>query len=246
MRLPTLLPLTLAMLLGARTLVAQDSFELEVYGHDTAKPGEWELEPRLVFTGKGTPNHLLRSSLEVTHGLTHHWEVAAYGLFAMPAGDAPEYAGWRVRSRMSSPDAWHLPVDLALNLELEYTKPVFDEHSYALEVVPIVSHRWGSFEAVINGALESPLKGPDKGKWEFEPSARAAVTVRRSVDLTLEYFSALGPFNAFDPVREQVHQLYPGIVLRFGDDFSWSAGVGLGLTGSGDRVVAKTAFELEL
>jgi len=49
-----------------------------------------------------------------------------------------------------------------------------------------------------------------------------------------------------DPLREQVHQLFPGVVLRLGDDFSWSGGVGLGLTGTGDRVVAKTALELEL
>jgi len=255
MRLARLLAASAMMTLAARTLAAQDSFELEVYGHETAKSGEWELEPHFTFSAKGSTqfdgavvptNHLFRSALEVTHGLTQHWEVAAYGMFAMQSGDAPEFAGWRIRSRLSSPDTWRLPVDLALNAEVSYTKPVFDDHSYAFEITPIVSRRWGPFEAVVNASLESPLRGSDRGKWEFEPSARAALTLSPSVDVTLEYFSALGPLNAMDPLREQVHQLFPGVVLRLGDDFSWSGGVGLGLTGTGDRVVAKTALELEL
>lgn len=234
---------------------AQDSFELEVYAHQTATPGEWELEPHLAFSGRGTTqfdgtvaptNHQIHLALELSHGLTPSWEVAAYGLFARQAGADPQYAGWRLRSRFSAPDEWGLPVQLGLNLELSYTRPVFDDHNYALEITPIVERRWGPTLFDVNAGLERPLAGADKGKWEFEPSFRASVTVSPTLDLTVEYFSALGPLTALDPVRQQVHQVFPGLVLRFGDEFSWSAGVGYGLTGSGDRLVAKTALELQL
>jgi hypothetical protein len=255
MRYSWLRALPLLLALFPRTILAQDSFELEVYGHDTAKPGEWELESHFVFSGRGSTqvdgtvaptNHQIHLALEATRGLTPNWEIAAYGLFARQSGESPEYAGWRLRSRVSSPDEWQLPVDLALNVEMSYTRPIFDDHTYALEITPIVGRQWGPVRVDLNAAMESPLAGSDKGKWELEPSFRTAVAVSGSVDLTLEYFSALGPINALDPMGRQVHQLYPGMVLHFGDDFSWSAGLGVGLTGSGDRMVAKTAIEWEL
>ena len=251
----TLLAATLLILALPSGAHAQDSFELEVYGHETTAPREWELESHLAFSGQGTiqfdgavapTNHQLHLAVEVAHGLSRHWELAAYGLFARQVGRSPEYAGWRLRSRASSPKSWQLPVDLALNLELSYTRPVFDDHTYALEITPIVSRGWGPVRIDLNAALERPLTGADRGQWEFEPSVKAAVTVGPAMDLTVEYFSALGPLTALDPVRKQVHQLYPGLVLRLGDEIAWSAGVGYGLTASGDRVVAKTALEVEL
>lgn len=244
-----------AVILAAPHLSAQDTFELEVYGHPTASPGEWELEPHFAFTAVGTrlpdgsvvpTNHQIHLALEVTHGLTGHWEIAAYALVARQAGTTPEYAGWRLRSRFSSPETWQFPIDLALNVEVSYTRPIFDDHTYALELTPIVGRTWGPVRLDMNAAVEQPLVGRDRGKWEFEPSLRAAVTLNRAIDVTLEYFSALGPLMTLDPVRQQVHQVFPGVVLRLGDDFSWNAGVGYGLTGGGDRMTAKTAFELEL
>lgn len=237
-----------------RQAFAQDSFELEVYGHETAAPGEWELEPHLAFSGRGSTqfdgavaptNHQIHLALEVAHGLTRNWEVAAYGLFARQPGQEPEYAGWRVRTRVSSPDEWSLPVALGLNAELSYTRPVFDDHTYALELVPSVERRLGPLQLDLNASVERPLTGSDRGKWEFEPSARAAITLSPTMDLTLEYFSALGPLTALNPVAAQVHQVYPGMAFRLGDDVALSAAVGYGLTGSGDHVVAKTALEVE-
>jgi|SRR5579859_7489148 len=244
-----------AVIAAAHPLSAQDSFELEVYRHKTATRGEWELEPHFTFSGVGTrlpdgsvvaTNHQIHLALEVTRGLTGHWEIAAYGLMARQPGEEPEYAGWRLRSRLSAPEEWELPLQLALNVEMSYTRPIFDDHTYALEITPIIGRRFGPVLLHVNAAVERPLTGSDSGKWEFEPSARAAVTVGPAVDLTLEYFSALGPLTTLNPVRQQVHQVFPGLVLRLGDDLSWSAGVGYGLTGSGDRMVAKTAFEVEL
>lgn len=255
MRRFSLMPVALVLAFSARTAAAQDSFELEVYGHHTANPGEWELEPHLAFSVSGNQqfdgtvaptNHEAHLALEVTHGLTQNWEIAAYGLAARQATEEPEYAGWRLRSRIASPDQWQLPVDLALNVEVSYTRPIFDDHTYALEVTPIVGRRWGPVRVDVNAAVERPLSGADRGKWEFEPSMRAALALNPAVDLTLEYFSALGPLTTLNPIRQQVHQLYPGVALRLGDELAVRAAIGLGLTGTGDRVVAKTAFELGL
>lgn len=248
-------PIVLILALPSRRSAGQDSFELEVYGHETATPGEWELEPHVAFSGRGSTqfdgtvaptNHQIHLAMEVTHGLARNWEVAAYGLLARQVDRAPEYAGWRVRSRVASPDEWGWPVHLALNVELSYTRPIFDDHTYALELTPIIGRQWGPVRVDFNAALERPLTGADRGKWDFEPSLRTAVTVTPSVDVTLEYFSALGPLTTLDPLRQQVHQLYPGVAFRLGDELSLNAAIGVGLTGSGDRVVAKTAFEVEL
>ena len=80
---------TISLPVAAR---AQDPFEIEVYGYQTAERGEWELGGHLNYIGRGTTaydrliaptEHQAHLALELTRGLTDHWEVAAY-LLSVP------------------------------------------------------------------------------------------------------------------------------------------------------------------
>src|SRR2546422_6744242 len=110
---------------------AQDPFEIEVYPYHTAERGEWELDAHLNYTATGTTTydglvapteHQAHLALELTRGITEHWEAGAYLLSAYRPGAGVEYAGWRLRSRGRFPASGRLPGDVSLGAGLEVTE----------------------------------------------------------------------------------------------------------------------------
>lgn len=235
---------------------AQDPFEIEVYGAATAERGVWELESHLNYTALGTTTydgsvapgqHQAHLALELTRGVTDHWEVTAYLLSAYRPGPGVEYAGWRLRSRWRSPASWRLPVNLGLAAELEFTGAAYDENSAGLEIRPIIARRLGRLEVDLNPVVERGLRGSattSAGGWEFEPSARVAWAVSQTVALSLEYYGKTALLGRTVRPDEQVHQFYPGVDLKLASDLVVNAGVGFGTTSAGNRLVFKTRFEV--
>jgi hypothetical protein len=237
---------------------AQDPFEIEVYGYETAARGAWELETHLNYAALGTTTpdgsvapseHQAHLALEVTRGVTDHWEVAAYALSAYRPGTGVEWAGWRVRSRVRLPESWRLPVDVSFAAELEFHRPAYDENSAALEIRPIFGRRLGRIEVWFNPVVERGLRGRDTNAaagWEFEPGARIAANVSARVAVSIEYYGKTGLFGSHMPGNEHVHQLYPGVDWKLGDDLVVNAGVGFGTTSAGNRLVFKSRLEVPL
>ena len=84
------------------------------------------------------------------------------------------------------------------------------------------------------------IAGPGSGEgWDFEPGARVGYTVNPKLDLSLEYYGSLGPVGEFFPTREQVHQIFPGFDWNIRENVIWNWGIGVGVTGSGNRLVYK-------
>ena len=244
--------LTLAL---APRAAAQDPFELEVYTPAVAAPGEWELgiNTNYVADGRTTFDGLLaptdrqgRLSVELTHGITRSWELALYGLAAARPGAGAELAGWRLRTRVQAPEGWRLPVQLGINLEVEHTHRAYAERENAVEVVPVIGWSRGPLALAINAPFEHAVGGGAMAGWEFEPSARADVTLSRALTLTTEYFTSLGELGNLDSPQDQRHLLFPGVKLHLGEDIEWNMAIGFGLTNASDRMILKTAVEFPL
>jgi len=234
-------------------LAAQDPFEIEVYQYETTERGEWELGAHLNHVGTGTTaydglvaptEHQTHLALELTRGVTDHWEVGAYLLSAYRPGTGAEYAGWRLRSRVRFPQAWRLPVDVSLGAELEFTRAAYDETAAGLEIRPTLGRRFGRLQLDLNPVVERGLRGQGSsyaGEWEFEPGARVAFTLSKSADLSVEYY---GKTRLFDgEAGAPVHQLFPSLDLKLGDDVVCSVGVGVGTAAAANRLVFKSCFE---
>jgi len=253
-----LAPVLVAAVCPISLAAGQDPFEIEVYGHETALRGEWEFDTHLNYTARGTTvfdgsvaptEHQVHLALELTRGLTDHWEATAYLLSAYRPGPGVEYAGWRVRSRVRAPEAWRLPVDLGLAAELEFSPAAYDESTAGLEIRPILEKRIGRWQLQFNPVIERSLAEHDTSgdaEWEFEPSGRVGVAVSKVVTLSVEYYGKGGLFGSALPGSEQVHQFYPGVDLKLGDDSELSVGVGFGTTSAGNRLVFKSRFEIPL
>src|SRR5207247_9319485 len=97
----------LGMICPLTVLIAQDAFEIAVYGAETAPRKAWELETHLNYIARGTTafdgpvapsERQFHLAVELTRGLTDHWEVTAYLLSADRPGPGGRCRGGRVRS----------------------------------------------------------------------------------------------------------------------------------------------------
>jgi len=255
-RVRVLVPvLMLGMICPLTVLVAQDAFEIAVYGAETAPRKAWELETHFNYIARGTTafdgpvapsERQFHLAVELTRGLTEHWEVTAYLLSAYRPGRGVEYAGWRLRSRVRAPVSWRLPVDLGLAAELEFSPAAYDETTAGLEIRPILEKRVGRVQLQLNPVIERALTATSgEAEWELEPSGRIGVTVSKRVALSIEYYGKTGLLGAA-PGGEPVHQFYPGLDLHLGDDIELNLGLGFGTTAAANRLVLKSRFEVPL
>src|SRR2546426_7543552 len=115
--------------------------------------------------------------------------------------------------------------------------------------ISILGKRIGPVQLAFNPVIERALREGETsggGEWEFEPSARVGVTLSRVVELNLEYFGKTGVLGSALPAGQQVHQFYPGVDLKLGDDLELNLGVGFGATSAGNQLVFKSRCEIPL
>jgi len=238
------------LLLAPAAAWAQDAFEIQVYEYPTVPAGRWDLETHLNYVAKGSTvasggvaatEHQTHLTFELTRGITPFFEMAGYLVLANVPGEGPDFAGWRLRPRISAPAQWHLPVGLSLSVEVGFPQPAYEADSITLEVRPVIEGTMGPVQIDLNPVLGRALKGPGTSEgWAFEPSARLGFTVAPPVDLSVEYYGALGPATDWLPSGEQVHQFFLGGDVTLTPDIVWNLGVGLAATDAGDQAILKT------
>jgi hypothetical protein len=237
------------VLLAAFPLRAQDAFEIQVYEVETAPKGKWDLETHLNYVSKGTTaaegpmaptEGQFHTAFELTRGITDNFELAGYLLLGSYRGGGYQYAGMRIRPRVSVPKEWEWPIAVSFSVELGFPKKVFEENGTTLEIRPILEKKFGDWQLDVNPVLGTALRGPGKGEWDFEPGVRLAYAVSKSLDLSAEYYGVI-PFSGGD----QVHQIYPGADIHVTPDVVLNVGAGWGLTDAGNRFVWKTRLGIE-
>src|SRR2546422_3452710 len=202
----------LALVVGS-PLSAQEAFEISVYPYATAHRGEWEVEGHLNYSSRGTrafagsvapTQGQVRLAAELTRGLTDHWEVSGYFLAAQVPDLGVQYAGWRLRSRFRAPEDWRLPVKMGLSVEYEATRPTFSESARTFELTAIFERRVAGLQLIFDPTFERDLAGPER-EFEFEPKARAAVDISRTLTLGAEYYGSPGGARPVAPIPSTPH-----------------------------------------
>jgi hypothetical protein len=249
-RVATLSTAVLMVLLLEAGAFGQDPFEVQVYEYETVPRRMWNLETHLNYIGRGTrefdgpvapTEHQFHLTFELTHGITDHFEMAVYQVFAHREGGGFDFVGWRVRPRISLPEDWGLPVAVSLSGEVGFPRRRYEENSATLEIRPIIEKKFGRWQLDFNPVVGRALQGPGASQgWDFEPGARIGYQYNPQLDLSLEYYGALGPLGQLLPGREQVHQFYPGGDLKLSENLVWNFGIGWGATIAGNRLVYKS------
>ncbi|MFN8582050.1 MAG: hypothetical protein U0163_13895 [Gemmatimonadaceae bacterium] len=249
-RHPELLGLLLLPLFLASTPArAQDTFEVQVYEYETVPRGMWNLETHFNYTMRGSTayegsvaptNHQAHLTFELTRGITDHFELAGYLVFAHRPGAGAEYVAYRIRPRVSVPEAWGWPVKVSLSTEVGFPKSTYEAAHSTLEIRPIVEKGFGKFTVDVNPTLGRALSGPgsDEG-WDMEPGARVGYAVSPKVDLSLEYYGSLGSVTDPLPADQATHLLFPGADISLGDGRVLNVGIGGNLTDAGIQSMVK-------
>ena len=240
---PTLPLLFAGLLLPAELLHAQDPFEIQVYEYETVPRGGWNLETHVNYVSKGTTGYegpmaptegQFHTTFELTRGITDNFELAGYLLLGSYPGGSFQYAGARIRPRVSVPKAWGWPLGVSLSLEVGFPVKVFEENGTTLEIRPIIEKKFGDWQVDINPVVGTALSGPGKGDWDFEPGVRVGYEISKALDLSIEYYGAIA-FSGGEPV----HQIYPGADVHFSPGVVLNVGAGWGLADAGNQLVWK-------
>jgi hypothetical protein len=229
--------------------IAQNNFEIQVYGSETVAPGSTMVELHSNVAAEGstkTTDHLLRTqgafheTLEVTQGWTSWFETGFYVFTSIQPDTTWEWVGDHIRPRVRAPEGWNLPVGLSLSAEIGYQRRAFSTDTWTLELRPIIDKQWTRWYVSINPVLDRAIQGESTGNgFEFSPAAKVSCEVAPKVALGLEYYGSLGPVSHFNRAHDQQHQLFPVIDLDLGPKWEFNFGVGFGLTPSTDRLIVK-------
>ena len=110
----------IALLLSSDGIsAAQENYEIQVYGSETAAPKSTMVELHTNFTLSGSKavvdgvlptQHAWHETLEITHGFTPWFETGFYVFTS--AGDAYgwQWVGSHIRPRVRVPEEWKWPV----------------------------------------------------------------------------------------------------------------------------------------
>jgi hypothetical protein len=242
--------LGVAMLAAPRVSIAQDNYEIQVYGSETIPRGvtmfelhsNYTLEGRRVTSefGELPTDHAVHETLEITHGWNEWSELGFYLFNSKPDGGNFQWVGTHIRPRFRAPESWGWPVGVSISQEIGYVRPQFAADTWTYELRPIIDKQMGRWYASINPVLGKSLRGPDASKpFEFNPNVDLGYDLTKKVNVALEYYGVTGTIARTDPIAEQEHQLFYAVNLDFGPAWEFNLGYGTALTATGDKSIIK-------
>jgi hypothetical protein len=227
--------------------------EIQVYNGEIAKIGQFSLEKHFNYAFNGrkeadfpgglVANRALNGTPELAYGVTNWYEAGLYLPYAIDRDGNTYSNGFKIRHLFAVPDAGKRAFFYGVNFEFSYTTPKFSETRFASEIRPIIGVRKGDYEFIINPIVD--IGFGSHGEVEFLPAVRLARRFGEDFALGAEYYTALGPFRSFLPFEEQQHNIYAVVDFRLGR-FEINAGLGYGLTGGSDRLIAKLIVGTDL
>jgi hypothetical protein len=233
----------------AQSAFAQDNYEIQVYGADTVDPGHTMVELHSNFTIDGSKtvqdgmlptNHALHETVEITHGWTPWFETGFYIFTSARSGQGWDWVGDHIRPRVRVPESWHWPVGASLSAEFGYQRAKFSPDTWTFELRPIVDQKIGRWYWSINPTLDRSFHGPGVNQGlVFSPNFKFSYDLTPKVAAGLEYYGSVGPVTGFDAISQQQQQIFPAVDLNLSPKWEVNFGLGVGLTGASDHLIAK-------
>lgn len=238
------------MLVGcAGIAVAQDNYEIQVYGSETVAPKRTMVELHTNFTLSGSKDtvngmlateHAWHETLEITHGFTPWFETGFYVFTSASTRYGWQWVGDHIRPRVRVPEEWKWPVGASLSFEIGYQRAAFSQDTWNMEIRPIIDKQIDRWYLAFNPTLDRSFHGPGiRQGTVFSPNFKAGYDITKKINAGIEYYGSLGPLYAFDPLRDQQQQIIPSVDLNLGPDWEFNFGVGVGVTPSTDHLLIK-------
>jgi hypothetical protein len=228
---------------------AQENYEIQVYPSETVEPGHTMVELHSNFTFQGSKsttdgtlptNHQWHETIEITHGFNDWFETGFYIFTSLQKGQGWDFVGSHIRPRVRIPPKWHWPVGVSLSNEIGWQSSRYSADTWTWEMRPIIDKQLGRWYLSFNPTLDRSFHGPGvKQGVVFSPNFKFSYDFNRKIAGGIEYYGSLGPVTGFDPISQQQHQIFPTIDLNLSPKWEVNFGLGVGLTGSTDHLIAK-------
>ena len=248
----TTLILTLLLIAAGPLAVAQDNYEIQVFGSQTEAPKTTMVEVLSNLTADGTKpllysakqlyptNDTLHETVEITQGITSWSEVAFYVFTNARSGGGFQWVGDHIRPQVRAPDSWHWPVGASLSIDFGYQRREFLTDTLTLEITPIVDKQLGRWYFAVNPAFERSFHGQSVSQgFTFAPSLKASYSFNRYISGGLEYYGDYGSVADISSFHYQQQQFFPVIDLNVSPDWEINLGVGIGVTTNTDDWIWK-------
>jgi hypothetical protein len=232
-----------------RSLQAQGSYEIQVYGSDLVAPGATMVELHSNFTFEGSKTavdgmypteHQLHETLEITRGVTDWFELGFYVFTSADTRVGWQWVGDHLRPRVRAPESWGWPVGVSLSAEIGYQRAVYSPDTWTIELRPIVDKTIGRLYLCFNPTLDRSFHGPSVPEGVvFSPNVKVGYDITKVINGGFEYYGALGPVTGFDALRQQQQQVFAVTDLNLSPNWEFNFGVGVGLTGGSDHLLVK-------
>jgi hypothetical protein len=235
--------------------LAQDNYEIQVYGADTVKPKTTMVELHSNFTIDGSKaipgsrytadgsyptNHAEHETVEITQGINNWAEVGFYLFTSINQEEGWQWVGDHIRPRVRAPDSWRLPVGLSISNEVGYQRARFSPDTWTWEIRPIVDKQAGRWYLAFNPTLDRSWHGPSVHQGvTFSPNVKAGFDFTKKVNAGVEYYASYGNLAGFDTLRNQEQQFFAVTDLDVSPQWEINFGVGLGATASTDHMIVK-------
>jgi hypothetical protein len=241
--------IALAVVPLAVVLRAQGSYEIQVYGSDLVDPGSTMVELHSNFTFEGSKTeilgmypteHQLHETVEITHGFTNWFETGFYVFTSADDRVGWQWVGDHIRPRVRVPESWHWPVGVSLSTEIGYQRAVYSPDTWTIEIRPIVDKTIGKLYLCFNPTLDRSFHGPSVPEGVvFSPNVKVGYDVTKVVNAGFEYYGSVGPITSFDPLRDQMQQVFAVTDLNVSPNWEFNFGVGVGMTAGTDHLLVK-------
>jgi hypothetical protein len=228
---------------------AQDNYEIQVYGSDLVDPGHTMVELHSNFTVDGSKtimdgvyptNHAEHETVEITHGFNDWFECGFYIFTSVTEGQSWQWVGDHIRPRVAVPKKLHWPVGVSLSNEIGYQRRQYSVDTWTWEIRPIVDQKVGRWYWALNPTLDRSFHGESVNQGVvFSPNFKFSYDFNPKIAGGLEYYGSVGPVTGFDAVSQQQHQIFPAIDLNIAPQWEINFGLGVGLTGATDHLIAK-------
>ncbi|MCW3115771.1 MAG: hypothetical protein JWR18_4167 [Segetibacter sp.] len=220
--------------------------EIQVYASPTigAKRTIFELHNNYTFKGAKTlvnpkSARWVNHTLEITHGIAKNFEIGFYTFVALSPDQKYQYLGSQVRPRVTAPTSWNLPFGTSLSAEFgRFRDDIFTDFYWQGEIRPIIDKTMGNIYLSFNPNIDVAFSGPEKG-WGFSPQLKALYNVKQQYGLGIEYYSGLGSFSNFLPLKQQEHLLGPMFDLLAYPNWELQTGFLFGLTPNSNQSIFK-------
>jgi hypothetical protein len=238
-----------ALALTTPFCLAQDNYEIQVYGSETVAPKTTMVELHSNFTFSGSKDvvagmypteHAWHETLEITHGFTPWFETGFYVFTSAKDQYGWQWVGDHIRPRVRVPEDWKWPVGVSLSLEFGYQRARYSPDTWNLEIRPIIDKQIRRWYLAFNPAFDRSFHGLSVPQGVvFSPNFKAGYDFTPKINAGIEYYGSLGPVTGFDPLYQQQQQIVPAVDLNLSPDWEFNFGVGVGVTRGTDHLLVK-------